>query len=505
MATVSIPSSGTTTMATGGLTLTPTSTALATQNNYVSALTTAALSLHKRDVHEELVKRYGDQGITGLLEMVGAKAETSQTNFEHYEEAFIHNSVSVTLASGTAIDAATAETLNLVDGDNTDQLNGNNHIDGANEDMPFRPGDVLLTDKNDQLYVLSTTPGSTSAIKVLPLNTASALTGYPTAGTAFKVSIIGNMFPEATVQPLSLLPRVHTYKNSVMIMKESFEVSGSEATNVTYFKVDNEHLGSGYMWYLKGEQDTYRRFLDYAEIMMVVGDKVANTNLTGSSSNNLSIQTAAGSPDSNTATLTGSEGLIPFISNNGQSMDLGSASITMADFDAIVKSLDKYRGSMENALYAGINLSLDIDDLLASQTAVSAGGANYGTFNNDVNLAVNLGFNSFTRGGYTFHKKTYDLFNHPKLLGMDSLNYPGYGICIPMDSRRDARSGEKIPSLRIRYKAVPGYSREMEHWLTGSAVLQNKTETSDVLKSHYRTERGFEGFAANRFLLIKKS
>ena len=47
-------------------------------------------------------------------------------------------------------------------------------------------------------------------------------------------------------------------------------------------------------------------------------------------------------------------------------MDLGSSAITMADFDAAVKSLDKYRGSKEMALYAGINLSLDIDDLLAS-------------------------------------------------------------------------------------------------------------------------------------------
>ena len=70
---------------------------------------------------------------------------------------------------------------------------------------------------------------------------------------------------------------------------------------------------------------------------------------------------------------------------------------------------------------------------------------------------------------------------------------------------KDAKSGNKIPSLRMRYKAANGYSREMEHWLTGSAVLQNKTETQDRLKSHYRTERGFEGFAANRYMLIKKS
>ena len=120
-------------------------------------------------------------------------------------------------------------------------------------------------------------------------------------------------------------------------------------------------------------------------------------------------------------------------------------------------------------------------------------------------MALNLGFNSFSRGGYTFHKKTYDLFNHPKLVGASGFNYPGYGMCIPMDTQRDAKSGSKIPSLRIRYKAANGYSREMEHWLTGSAVLKNKTNTEDNLKCHYRTERGFEGFAANRYMLIKKS
>jgi hypothetical protein len=177
----------------------------------------------------------------------------------------------------------------------------------------------------------------------------------------------------------------------------------------------------------------------------------------------------------------------------------------MADFDAIVKSLDKYRGAKEMALYAGIDLSLDIDDLLAAQGAYAAGGANYGTFQNNRNMALNLGFNSFTRGGYTFHKKTYDLFNHPRLLGATGFHYGGYGVCIPMDMQKDARSGDQIPSLRIRYKAANGYSRDMEHWLTGSAVLQNKTNTTDVLQSHYRCERGFEGYAANRYMLIKKS
>jgi hypothetical protein len=464
-----------------GMILNPTSVALATQDNYVSALTTAALAMHKRDVDENFVKRYGSQGITGLLELVGAKKETTQTKFEHYEEAFIHNRVKLTSPGSYG---GTSDVFVYTAEDNTDQSGTpDQSIDGTNTDTPVRPNDVLLAPSGDLMFVQSVATNGDP--------TLSALDGTPSmaVSTLGEYAIVGNMHGENSVQPSSLMPRVHTYTNECMIIKESFEVSGTEATNVIYFKVDNEKMGSGYLWYLKGEADTYKRFLDYCELQLIIGQ----------TNSNAGISTTAG------GTMRGTEGLLSFIESKGQSMDLGSASITMADFDAMVKSLDKYRGAKEMALYAGIDLSMDIDDLLAAQGAYAAGGANYGTFQNKKDMALNLGFNSFTRGGYTFHKKTYDVFNHPKLLGVAGQNYSGYGMCIPMDTQRDAKSGSKIPSLRIRYKAANGYSREMEHWLTGSAVLKNKTNEQDHLKSHYRTERGFEGFAPNRFMLIKKS
>lgn len=482
MATVSLAS---------GMTLKPTSVQTATNENYVSALTTA--NLHKRDVSEELVKRYGDQGITGLLELMGAKAPTSQTKYEHYEEAFLHNDINFSIDAAITGGAKTSTACTIdVDADSSGAADSI-----FNDTSSVRVGDILLLDDNTQVYVQA--KASQTAFTIFPLTSAGYLTSRLDE-SAVNAVIIGNAFPEGSAQPEGLSPRIHHYENQVQILKESFEVTGSEATNVVYVKVDNEEMGSGYLWYLKGEADTYKRFMDYAEIQMVIGTGISNTTL-AASGNSVSLDGSSYTLD----TLRGTEGLLPFIENKGQSMDLGSAAITMGDFDAIVKSLDKFRGAKENALYAGINLSLDVDDLLAAQGAYAAGGANYGTFQNDKDMALNLGFNSFTRGGYTFHKKTYDLFNHPKLLGATGQKYNGYGMIIPMDTQKDARSGEMVPSLRIRYKAANGYSRDMEHWLTGSAVLQNKTNTEDVLKSHYRCERGFEGFAANRYMLIKKS
>jgi len=470
----------------GKVYLQPTATMTATNENYVNAITATSGELHKRDVSEKLIKRYGDQGIMGLMELMGSKAPTTQTTFEHYEETFRHNDIVMTFDTTAAAAGTASEAVSIPAG----QLHDSKSV--------LRVGDILLFEDGTLAYVQARTDADDFTI--WPMTSSGWATAKAT-GTEYTASIVGNAFPEGSAQPEGLTPRIHEYSNKVQILKESFEVTGTEATNVVYVKVDNEKMGSGYLWYLKGEADTYKRFMDYAEIMMIIGEDASN--------GSLSVVGNTVALDNGTSytldTLRGTTGLIPWMSANGQSMDLGSASITMADFDAIVKSLDKYRGAKEYALYAGINLSLDVDDLLASQGAYAAGGANYGTFQNNKNMALNLGFNSFTRGGYTFHKKTYDLFNHPKLLGTANSNYPGYGLCIPMDMQKDAKSGEKIPSLRMRYKAANGYSRDMEHWLTGSAVLKNKTNTEDVLKSHYRCERGFEGFAANRYMLIKKS
>ena len=455
----------------------PSNVAVATTSNYIGSATLLASSvgtaanvpLHKRDVDEQLIKRYGDQGITGLMELLGSKKETTAQTFEHYEEAFLHNTFTGVISTGVL----TMDVSSLDSGAD----NGNPAV---------RAGDLILGASGAMYYVQAASTVDTFVLKQV----ADGALAVADADTKF--SVVGNAYSEQTGQPSGLTPRVHQYQNKCQIIKESFTVSGSEATNAVYVKVNSPEHGTGYVWYLKGEADTYQRFMDYSELAMIIGDAGDGT-------------LDNGATDGAGSSLITTEGLLPFIENKGQSMDLGSSAITMADFDAAVKSLDKYRGSKEMALYAGINLSLDIDDLLASQGAYAAGGANYGTFANNKDMALNLGFNSFSRGGYTFHKKTYDLFNRPDLLGGDGFKYNGYGICIPMDSQKDAKSGEKIPSLRMRYKASNGYSREMEHWLTGSAVLQNKTNGVDELRCNYRTERGFEGFAPNRFLLFKKS
>tara|TARA_R100001440_G_scaffold46937_4_gene66721 strand:+ start:4295 stop:5782 length:1488 start_codon:yes stop_codon:yes gene_type:complete len=485
----------------------PSALQVATLQNYVSSTNFhAGLSIHEPDVSEDFVKRYGNQGITGFLDMISAKAPVAQKEYYHYEEDFIHQNVTVTaentgLASTDgreyALNVASDEVIGAIDG-------GDNAADVS---CPLRIGNIVQNHYGETGVVVAIFGGKYGNAGTFMDGYATGVTGGTAAandqivfhvlsydGTIMTAPangdtliIIGMEFAEATGQPSGLTPQVIEYKNNTMIMKESYRVSGSEATNKIWFEVEDESTGQrGYLWYLKGEGDTYKRFMDYCEMQMLLGN-----------------QADAAAEISTSTNLKGSEGLIPFIRNNGNTHNYNQlGGFNLGDFDAMIRTLDRFRGSRENTIFAGIDLSLAIDDAVAAMFA--GGGISYGAFNGAEEIAVAMGFKSFMRGGYVFHKKTYEALSHFPMLGAANFEYPGMGIVIPGDNGKDARTGDNIPSLRIRYKEAGGYSREMEHWLTGSAGLEQATSEVDELRCHYRTERGFEGFAPNRFFLIER-
>ena len=118
--------------------------------------------------------------------------------------------------------------------------------------------------------------------------------------------------------------------------------------------------------------------------------------------------------------ITGSEGYFQAVERRGLVSSVsGGAQGTfadMSDIDKIILELDKEGAPGEYAMYLNRAASLDIDDMLAAgiATQVTAGlPGQFGAFNNDSDMAVKLGFKSFTRGGYTFHKHDWKLLNDP--------------------------------------------------------------------------------------------
>ena len=93
--------------------------------------------------------------------------------------------------------------------------------------------------------------------------------------------------------------------------------------------------------------------------------------------------------------------------------------------------------------------------------------------------------------------------NDPTLVGA---GVAFQGVMCPMSQVADPRTGSKAPALAMYYKEANGYSREMEHWVSGGGVLghtNNGDAGTDQAVFHYRSEIAMCVRAANQHVLIK--
>jgi len=430
------------------------------------------------DVRANLVKTFGNQGITEFLQLTGAtKNAGTADEVTYWEEARLHQPQKGAIKADAAEDATSFVIDGVVLATNSDNA----------QSLVARVGDILLVGGKDRFVVTNVNTTSATNVEITCKSLLSdGLSAALTADDTVTLPIVGNMFDQGTDQPSRFLQsNVVKRTNSYAIVKDLYEVSGSQATNIGYIDVG----GGDYRWYIKSEKDTRQRFMDKRELTLLLGQKATNSD----------------------HSFDGTEGYFAALEDRGlvTSDVLGGTGTAggFGDLDALIKEMDKNGCPPEYAMYVNTDQSLALDDMLANgiATQVTAGLAGqFGAFGNSADMAVNLGFKSFTRGGYTFHKKTWKLLNDPTLMGIDGIAANlSAGVCIPLTTVADPKSGNRAPALEMNYKASNGYSREMEHWVTGGGVLGFTNDTKDVARFHYRSECNLVTRAANQHILIK--
>ena len=73
----------------------------------------------------------------------------------------------------------------------------------------------------------------------------------------------------------SVEPNFLTFNNRPMIIKDHFEINGSDTAQIGWIEVAGESGQGGYLWYLKSSGDTRSRFNDYMEMSLVEAEKAA--------------------------------------------------------------------------------------------------------------------------------------------------------------------------------------------------------------------------------------
>jgi hypothetical protein len=453
---------------TGGSGLTPFAKKSVLSTNYIDFTSADANSANWAqqyipEVYEAEVERYGNRTIGGFLKMVGAEIPMTSDQVVWSEQNRLHVSYEgLTLTAGGALGGL--PTTNVL-----------------------AEGQTILVIKSDgsasaKAYISATPTSSTATIHGYSLSDSEihALVG----ATGVKVFVYGSEYKKGTdTTAVSVEPSFTQFSNKPIIIKDKYEVSGSDASQIGWVEVTTEGGDSGYLWYLKGEGETRLRFEDYLEMAVIEGEK------------------KSGNGDVPTG-IEGTEGLFSAVSGRGQ-VDNAFAG-DLDDFDNILKGLDKEGAIEENMLFLNRVTALAFDDMLGAINGNYQNGVNFGVFNNSEQMALNLGFSGFRRGSYDFYKTDWKYLNDASTRGIAadaSIN----GILVPAGTSTvyDQSLGQNIrrPFLHVRYRASEADDRRMKSWLTGS-VGGAATSSLDAMEVHFLSERCLCVQGANNFVLF---
>ena len=436
------------------------------------------------ELYEQEVERYGNRSISSFLRMVGAEMPMasdqiiwSEQGRLHlaYEGASITDAGVITIASSGTHAVRVGQTIVLSDNQATPTI--------------IKCYVSAIASDNTTLTAIPYSGGAT----------VGDVTGFDTAtdsgSNTCSFFVYGSEFKKGQAGMAgSVTPEFESFTNKPIILKDKFEVSGSDASQIGWVEVSGEGGQSGYLWYMKAEGDTRVRFEDYLEMTMVEAE------FAKSSGGVDSILGTAGSDDT-----AGTEGLFAAIQARGHVAEkvFDDKDDLIADFDEILKKLDKQGAIEENLLFLNRTSTLKVDDALANISAGGAGGTAFGIFENSEDMALNLGFRGFRRGSYDFYKTDWKYLNNSSTRGLFS-DIEGVLVPAGTSSVYDQMLGKNIrrPFLHVRYKASEADDRRMKSWITGS-VGGAATSDLDVMEVHYLSERCLVTQAANNFMLFK--
>ena len=442
------------TMSGVGGALTPAPSKSTLSSNYLGS-SIEFTSQYLPDVYEAEFEKYGNRSVSSFLRMVGAEMPFQSDVIQWSEQGRLHLAVSGATRSA-------------------DVITSNGH--------PFRVNQtVIISDGTDQekAIITATTTNTFTVASYENANLAAAI-----ATTGLSVFAFGSEFKKGTNgMSGSLEAPKDIQTNNPIIIKDKYEVNGSDLAQIGWIEVTTENGATGYLWYLKSEHETRLRFEDYMELSLIEG------------------RPAASSSGAESAGYKGTKGLFYELDNRG---NIATGSIAArTDIEEIIKVLDKEGAIQENVLFVNRTKSFEIDTVLAAQNNSGASTSSYGLFDNDESMAISLGFQGFNLG-YDFYKTDWKYLNDPTT---GALTSAVDGVLVPAGTTTiyDQVLGKNAvrPFLHVKYRKSEAEDRKYKSWVTGSAGTAGMSSDLDAMQVHFLSERALCVHGANNFVIMK--
>jgi hypothetical protein len=462
--------------------LQPAAEQLALQTNYITNFN--FLNQYLPDTYEKEFERYGNRTIASFLRLVGAEMPSNSDQIKWAEQGRLHIKYTTCTASAVAAGVGTFTISDL----------------GALT-AAIRVGQTLFIQVN---ATGATNKAIVTAVTGLVVTVAFYEATVNIVDTnVCTIFIYGSEFRKGTTGMVgSLDAEDEIFSNKPIILKDRYAVNGSDMAQIGWVEVTTENGATGYLWYLKSEHETRLRFEDYLETSMIEAVPAE------AGSGAAAVLGGAGQG--------GSEGIFYVVNDRGNVWG-GGTPTSLADWDTIVQRLDKQGAIEENVVFCNRQLSFDIDGMLAGLNGASSAaattpsyGASYGLFDNDVTMALNLGFSGFRRG-YDFYKSDWKYLNDPTMRGglstaAATATGTVTGLLVPAGSTSvyDQIMGKnaKRPFLHVRYRATESEDRRYKTWITGSAGGA-ATSDLDAMEVNFLSERCVCTLGANNFVLFR--
>jgi hypothetical protein len=465
--------------------LQPAAEKMTLSSNYLTSFD--FLNQYLPDTYEKEFERFGNRSVSSFLRMVGAEMPSMSDQIKWAEQGRLHvkyTDCTSSENSGAGVGNA-AVTFTVADtGATTAAVR-------VGQTVMMTPNAPNATTKGDKAVVTAV-----SGLAVTVKWYGNDVYKNSAAGNKWSMMIYGSEFKKGTDgMSGSIEPEPVIKDNKPIILKDTYQVAGSDLAQIGWIEVTTENGATGFMWYLKAEHETRLRFDDYLETAMIEAVPAI----------------AGGGAAVELGTGAGSKGVFYEVNNNGNVWGAGNPT-TLADFDTVIQRLDKQGAIEENVIFLNRDFSFAIDDMLAAQNSYGAGGTSYGLFDNDENMALNLGFTGFRRG-YDFYKTDWKYLNDPTMRGgltSDSAaattSNVVTGLLVPAGSTSvyDQVLGKnaKRPFLHVRYRASEADDRRYKTWITGSAGGA-MNEANDFMQVNFLSERCVCTMGANNFFLFR--
>ncbi len=449
------------------------------------------LQLLTPQYYKNYVEKYGSEDFTWWLSTYAGMEEVKNRDYFWFE----NRGKLITGVQAAANVAATAgNTITLT-------LAAGFHYNSGTQ-SPLRIGEtvrVASTNVEGEILTVNSTVPSAFTFTVRPkISTQSLASAGSGSFLATDVLIFGGIMDagEASNTNAPMIQLDEKYTNSITEMRETFSATDlAEMTEVYYTGGFSGDVPAGgaqagtSLFTLKGLVKSNVRFKDDVEMKLMRGNIVNNSGLT-------------------TTTSVGSEGIIPKVLADGETVGYTPGNLDIAKLHEITRIMDVNGCASENMWLQDIYQNQNFSDGLFA--AFPAGAWVWGTNEKSEEAAINYGAKSISIDGYHFKVKKYRPFNSEYLTGVTPTNdfFRNFGMICPQGETRDAKDASKTyKNISIMYQQPPkggtiGNGIRVWQWGGGS---QNPTTGTMNDNVEMITYRGSRVVAANQFVIVQAS